>query len=520
MSTFNSCSRGTGGARGRPLSALALGLVLTALALAGCGASSSQGSTAQSTTIPNQITIADDQVVTGLDPIVNEDYEFDQVTLLWGGYLTTYGPGAPELASTVTSSDDYKVWTVTLRPGVRFSDGAPIQASDVVASFERIAKTPGTDSDIFMGPFFTDLSSVTADGRSTTVFKFALPEPDFAKQVSIPEFAILPASGIAKGAAFWKHPISAGRYVIDSADLVDGSFRFSLNPYYPLAHPKVKTIVLMSVPDPATRLAELKSGEIQYAENIPGDYIPQITGNLRLDPAPWFGGFVGLEPNLQKGALLSNVRIRQAINLAVNRQQISQTALGGDIAGRPLYGIPWTQTAATPGVAPFPQSITKAKALLKGTPCQDGCTLDTTYNTNQVWQLPAGVQVLAQQLKKIGITLALHGTLENGSPYTAGWELRFWVLGDYDNSATFLSNLYVGEAYLKAEGFSDPVLSALAAKIAVASPAQLPALVDAANKAFAQYLPEISLTTLTYVGATSLPKSVMTNTGVAYFDIG
>lgn len=499
-----------------------LGTVVVALALAGCGTTSSHNAPdTQSSAVPSQITIADDQVVTALDPLVNEDYEFDQLTLLWGGFLTTYGAGQPELASAVSPSDGFMVWTVRLRPGVKFSNGTPIAAKDVVASFERVVKTPGMSSDSFVGPFVSSLVSVTADGSATVIFRFRVPFPDFAKQVSIPEFVIVPASGIAQGASFWKHPVSDGRYVIASADLINGNFTFTLNPGYPLSQPKVKTVVVTAVPDAATRLAELKSGQVDYAENLPGDLLPQITGRLRVDPAPWFGGSLFLQPNLAKGAILSDVRVREAINLAVNRQQISQTALGGDIAGRPLYGIPWNQTNAAPNVPAFQSDLAKAKALLNGTACQNGCTLQTLYYTDAVWQLPATIQVVAQQLSQIGIKLVLDGIpLSSTDVYPKGWGLWLDWTGDYDNSATFLSNFYVTTQWDVPLGFSDPAMTALGEKMAVANPDQLPALIQQANKLYAQYLPNIPLTTLTYLGGSSLPASVLTNTGAAYFDIG
>jgi ABC-type transport system substrate-binding protein len=470
--------------------------------------------------VPSQITIADDQVVTALDPLVNAEYEFDQLTFLWGGFLTTYGAGKPELASTVSPSDDFKVWTLTLRPRLKFSNGMPIVAKDVVASLERVAKTKAIDADQFVGAFASNLSSLTAHSDSTVVFRFRAPNPDFAKQVSVPEMVIVPASGIAEGPSFWKHPISAGRYKIDSADLVNGSFSFSANQNYPGTAPEVKRVVVTSVPDAATRLAQLKSGQVDYAENLPGDVLPQITGDLRVDPAPWFGGSLLLQPNLAKGAILSDVRIRQAINLAVNRPQISQTALGGQIAGKPLYGIPWNQTNVAPNVAAFPPNLAKARALLKGTACQNGCTLPTTYYTDAVWQLPVTIQVVAQQLSKIGIKLALQGIpVSQGLPYTKGWELNMGWTGDYDNSFTTISNFYVTSTWQMPQGFSSAAMTALGERMAIANPSELPAMIQQANKLFAQYLPIIPLTALTYLAGSSLPASMLTNTGAAYLDI-
>jgi ABC-type transport system substrate-binding protein len=517
MSKFKSRRPGEA-LRGR-LWAIAAGLTAATLALVGC-ATSAFAVSAPRSAVPSVIRIADDQVVTTLNPVPDADYEFDQLTFLWGGFLTTYGPGKPELAKTVSSTDDFKLWTATLRPGVRFSNGTPIKPQDVVASFERVAKLKGIDADQFVGAFLSNLKSVTADGQSSVAFRFKTPNPDFAKQVSVPEMVIVPAVGLAEGDSFWNHPVSAGRYVVSSANLTDGDFTFTRNADYPGTMPEVKQVVVTAVPDAATRLAQLKSGQVDYAENLPGDLLPQITGNLRVDPAPWFGGSLFLQVNLAKGSIVSNLRVREAINLAVNRTQISQTALGGSVAGRPLYGIPWNQTNASPNVKAFSPNLTKAKQLLQGTPCAHGCTLPTVYYTDAVWQNPVTIQVVAQQLAKIGMKVQLQGIpFSSTDPYPKGWELWMGWTGDYDNSAITISNFYVINQWQASLGYSMPGLTSLGDDLAVAAPSREPALIRKANTMFAQDLPTIPLTTLTYLAGSSLPKSVLTNTGAAYFDI-
>lgn len=517
----------------RRAATLVIGLLVAALVLAGCGDSGSSGvstsagpsrdlASADSSTVPSEITIANDQVVTSLDPNVFASYEFTLVTFLWGGFLTSYGPGEPLLASTVTPSADRKVWTVTLKPGVKFSDGTPITAKDVVATFEHLDHKEGVEVDLFIGTFFEKLVSVKESGKSTAVFRFSAPYPDFAKQVSMPEMVIVPASGLAEGESFWKHPISAGRYKVEHADVVNGTFSFTENPYYPGRHPEVKQVEVTAVPDPATRLAQLKSGQIDYAVNMPGNLLPQISGDLRVDPAPWDGGALFLGPIVSKGSLLADPRIREAIDLALDRKQISETALGGEIAGRPLYGIPWNTTNEPPNTPPFEPDLEKAEALLKGTACENGCTIQTEYYTDAVWQLPVAIQVVAEQLSKIGIDLKLNGiTVSQGSTIEQpGAELAMEWTGNYVNSATYLSNYYIGGPWFATHGFSSPKMKALAQRMAVADPEELEPMIEEANELFADENPPfIPLTTLTYLGASTLPKDVITNHGAAYIDI-
>lgn len=506
---------------------LVTALVVAAVALVGCGSSESTSSSqsaasGQSSTVPDVIRIANDQVVTSLDPNVFASYEFTLVTFLWGGFLTTYGPGEPFLAGKVSSSDDFKVWTVTLRPGVKFSDGTPVAARDVVATFERLDKRRGIETDLFIGTFFDQFTSVTAADESTAIFRFRDPYPDFAKQVSMPEFVIVPASGLARGESFWKHPISAGRYQVEKADVANGTFSFTANPNYPGRHPQVKRVEVTAVPDAATRLAQLKSGQLDYAVNMPGNLLPQITGELRVDPAPWNGGALFLGPNTGKGSDLADPRIRQAIHLALDRKQISETALGGEVAGKPLYGIPWNTTNEPPNVPAFDPDLEKAKELLEGTACENGCTIQTEYYTDAVWQLPVAIQVVAQQLREIGIDLKLDGiSVAKGSTLKQnGWELAMEWTGNYVDSPTYLSNYYIGGSWFAPHGFSSPKMRALAKRMAVADPKDLGPMIEEANQLYAEENPPfIPLTTLTYLGASTLPADVITNHGAAYIDI-
>lgn len=511
----------------RPVVLLALGTAAVALLASACGSSphtSASGASGAAASASSVVRIADDSVVTTLNPVDYAAYEVVEVTYLWGGFLTTYGSGSaggqPLLAQTVASSNDFKTWTVVLKPGMKFSDGSPITSADVVASFQYIAKESGADTNDFIGSFFSNLVGVTSAGKLTASFTFRDPNPDFAKEVAMPEMVIVPAARLAQGKSFWDHPISAGRYKVDSADLVNGSFSLTANPYYAGPSPKVKQVEITSVPSAATRLAQLRSGQTDYAENLPGDLIPQVKGDTRVDAAPWAGGSLLLLPNVKSGSILSDVRIRQAVNLALDRNQISQVALGGVEAGRPLYGIPWNQTNAAPNVQSFAQDLSKARALLRGTACQNGCTLPTYYFTNAVWQLPVTVQVVAQQLGQIGIRLQLRGVPLSQNLFPAGWGLAMWWTGFYDDSATYLSNYYVTGQWEQAlTGFSSPAMTKLGQEMAVSAPSALPALIDRANTLFAQYQPIIPLTTLSYLAGSSLPAGLLTNTQAAYLDV-
>ncbi|MFE2038513.1 ABC transporter substrate-binding protein [Streptomyces scopuliridis] len=523
---MKSTTAGTTAVTVRSRAHAAAAVVAAALvALTGCSTSTSDTTRASSSATPSTIRIADDAIVKTLDPMANASYEAVQFTYFWGGFLTTYNAGTqggqPLLARSVTESEDRLGWTVALRPGLKFSDGTALTASDVAATFKRLRGLPGVTDDNFVGNFFSNLSSVAVAGGDSVVFKFKKPEPDFAKELAMPEMVILPAKGIAKGNAFWQHPVSAGRFQVESTDFTTGQYAFTGNPYYSGTKPKTKKIVVSGVPNAATRLAQLKSGQVEYAENLPGNLLSQLNGDLRQDAAAWPGGSLYLLPNF-KNPLLANSKIRQAINLAVDRKQISETALGGKNIGAPLYGIPWNQNGASPNVRPTARDIAKATSLLVGTPCENGCTIPLTAYSDAVWQLPLVAQVVQQQLKEIGITVNLHQVpfAQSGEWPKTNWGMFVGWTGFYDDSATYLSGFYLKNAGGRARsGFDSPEMDSLSDKLATATKEETPGLVQQANALYAEELPIIPLTTLSYVAGSSLPKSVLGNVQAAYITV-
>ena len=505
---------------------------VAALALSAC--SSSPGAETNSAGTPTSITIASQALPVALDPIVDAIYETTQVTFMWGGYLTNYGSGdasgTPQLAESLDLSEDQLTWTVTMKPDLKFSDGTPLTTADVAATFQRIMDTPGTAGDIFIGHLIGSLSAVTANDDSTVTFALSNPLPNFPAAVSAPQMVILPASGIAAGTDFWKKPISAGRYQLDSADLVNGRYEFSANAnYYDDAPREVQKVTVVTVPDAATRLAQLKSGQVDYVDNIPGNLLSQVDGDLVLDPAQWPGGQMSLSPN-HNDPIVGDINVRKAISLAVDREQIAQVALGGEEVGLPLYGIPWNQSNGAPNAEPFERDVDAAQALLAGTACENGCTIPVVTVTDSAWQVPLVAQVVQQQLAEIGITLELRNvSIGQASAEMADGNFGFFLrwIGYYDDGANYLGGYvytdpdagYYTSIFGYDGGFASDELSVMSDKIKFATADELPALQEQANELYAELVPEIPLTTLSYVGVSRYSADVIHNIGAVFMEM-
>lgn len=507
---------------------LAATAVSVAVATTGCSAPQST-----SGAVPSTFTIADHAIPQSLDPMRSASYETTQLTFLWGGYLTNYGDGersgSPQLAESVAVAPDGMSWTIRLRPGLKFSNGNALTSADVVATLDRILSTPNIAGDNWLGPSMGSIDKVTAPDAQTVVLSLKRPYPGMAAALSVPQLVILPASGIAAGEEFWKHPVSAGRFKFDTLDTTNGKFTLSANANYFDTTPRtVKNINFLAVTDPATRLAQIRTGQVDYADNIPGNLLSQVKSPLTLDTAQWNGGQMALSVNFDD-PLAGDARIRQAISLAVDRQQIATSALGGKAVGLPLYGIPWDQNNNPPNAAPHERDLAAARAKLVGTKCEQGCTIPLVTVTDSAWQVPLVAQVVQQQLKAIGINLQIDNTTftQVGDRLKQGnWGLFTRWIGYYENTQSYLGGyIYADPTSGNNANFwgtlptrpNMPELEALSDQLKTMSPgAAASAVITKVNDQYSQELPSIPLTTLSYVAASRFPSDKVRSIGASY----
>lgn len=513
------------------LVALASGLAAAALALTGCAAPST---TAQGTDgdLPSKITIADHAIPQSLDPIVSSSYETTQLTFLWAGYLTNYDEGersgTPQLAESIEESADGMTWTITLQPDLKFSDGSDLTSEDVVASLDRIHSTPNIAADNWMGPAIGSIETIEATDDLTVTLHMNRTYAAMDQALSVPQMVILPAEGIAAGDEFWKSPISAGRFKFDQIDTTNGNFSLSANPHYYDDSPKqITEVEFVSITDAGTRMAQLQSGQVDYADNIPGHLLAQVGDEFHLDTAKWNGGQMALSVNFND-PIASDERIRQAISLVVDRQEIVDTALGGEHVGLPLYGIPWNQDGVEPNAPAFEPDAEAARELLKGTACENGCTIPLITVTDSAWQVPLVAEVVQQQAQEIGINLEIENSTftQVGDRLAQGnWGFFTRWIGYYETTPTYLGGYVYGDpdsgnnADFWGTNPSEPdmpKLKELSDQLKAATEDEMPALVEQINDEYGKMLPSIPLTTLSYVGVSRYPVEIVHSVGCSY----
>ena len=156
------------------------------------------------------------------------------------------------------------VYTFKLRPGLKFSDGTPLVAADVAASFKRYM----TDKNNANLGLFASIKTVTAPNPATAVFTLKGPSGSFLTLLAEPNFIISPSAGLADPKTFYLKPISAGQYMISS--FTPSQTTLVRNPNYFGPRRAIPQLQFIYVKDTNTRIIQVRSGQLDFAQNIPG----------------------------------------------------------------------------------------------------------------------------------------------------------------------------------------------------------------------------------------------------------
>ena len=285
-----------------------------------------------------------------LDPVLNDaNVDIWVLTNLYDTLLAPTADGVgvqPGLATKWETADDGKTLTLTLRQGVKFADGAPMTADDVKWSLDR-AQDPKAGA---WSSSLASIDSIAVAGPDSVVLKLKNPDPTLVPALATFNSAILPqkqfeasagATPEDKAKAFAEKPIGTGPFMM-TAWKRGVSMTLKRNPYYwkngedGKALPYLDELEFQIIPDDATRLLKLKAGEIDGAEFIPYARVKELQADANLRMELWPSTRVATSPSIAAATFkdgkpnpLSNVKVRQALNYAVNKDAIIQiTTLG------------------------------------------------------------------------------------------------------------------------------------------------------------------------------------------------
>lgn len=274
----------------------------------------------------------------------------------------------PDLATEWTTSADKLTWTFKLRPDAKFSDGSPVTANDVKFSFDRILD-PKTNS-----RYRAQLSAighVDAVDDTTVAIVTKAPFSALLGQLADPGPRIVQPEA-ASGAVedYGRRPVGSGAYMLKSWT-PGQSVELVPNPHYYGTPVKNAGVSLRFASEGGARTAALQSGQVDVVTNLPPESIDRVKQAKDLDVLVADSSFL-IFFVLDHGAKpFNDVRVRKAANMAVDRQTIIDTILGGlgSVANSPV-GVGVFNRAE---FEPYPYDPDQAKKLLAEAGYPDGC---------------------------------------------------------------------------------------------------------------------------------------------------
>ncbi len=275
----------------------------------------------------------------GLDPARVTDNESVEICAQVYESLLRYRTGTTEVEAALAVawevSEDGRQWDFTLREGVTFHDGTPLNAEAVVFSFRRQLDenhpyhlTDSSGLDFGWRANYKNIVSVEATGNRTVRITIDRKFAPFAANLAMFPVAIVSPSAVKEwGEEYYRHPVGTGPFAF--GEWSDGRIVLERNAHYWGVLPKLARLIFKAIPDARQRLVALESGAVDVAYSILPDEQQFVTlhPELTLYRAPANNvSYVAL--NTQK-APFDDVRVRQAVNRAINREPVVKLAYQG-----------------------------------------------------------------------------------------------------------------------------------------------------------------------------------------------
>lgn len=419
---------------------LVLGLMI---ALAACGGKNDSPSTSQPTDSGKKdeapaadagkagghlvFVIAQDAPT--LDPHGRNDTQTTNATSQLFDRLTEYAPDGTVVPSLATefSQVDELTWEFKLRQGVKFHDGTEFTAEDVKLSLDRILDPE------FASPrrvVLNMIEEVTVVDPYTVHIKSAMPFAPLPAHLAHNAGSIIASSAIEEerngGKPVDENPIGSGPFKFVSWDRGNEIKMERFDDFWG-ENAKVDTISFVTVPEQATRMAMLETGEAHALLSGSSD-VQRLEGMSHLDTVRVRGtrmDYLGF--NMAK-APYDNLKVRQAIAMAVNKEDIVYGILDGQ--GVQAVGpLAPTVVGNYQGLTPLPYDVDAAKALLAEAGFENG--FKTTLFVNDGNKERADMAELIQaQLRAINIDVDIR-IIEWGTflEQTAAGEHELFLLG-------------------------------------------------------------------------------------------
>lgn len=382
-----------------------------ALALAACGSASGSGKAAGTSkpTVGGTLDIGQDTAPVTFDPQLAS--AFSSQNVLFQVYESLFafnakGERVPQLALNAKMVDP-TTYDIALRKNVVFHDGQSFSAADVVYSFERM-KSPAEGGSF--APYLGAVKTVSALSDDEVEFKLSAPDAGLLNKLVMPYFPIMSKSWTEQQTKAHVAATTNGTGPYELASYVNGqSVTLTRNPHYwNPPQPYISTLVMHIIGTEGTRLAALRSGQVQLAwfrEPVEYKQVKKAGYQTAIDAKT---RTLYMFVNTLEGPL-SDVRVRQAISMGLDRQALIRAGSSGTGA---LSGVipPGFQAGLSVDPADLPNYTydpAKAKDLLAQAGHQElSITLTLASDPSFALDVPMA-ETMKSELADIGVDLKL-----------------------------------------------------------------------------------------------------------------
>jgi peptide/nickel transport system substrate-binding protein len=296
-------------------------------------------------------------------------------------------------------SPDAKVWTFKLRSGVKFHDGSPLTAEVVKFSYDRL-QDPNTGITGQIRPTASQVETVTVVDPATV--RITLKTPSAAFPVDASNIKIIPKDfDEAK-------PVGTGPFQFMEW-VRNQRVRLKKNPeYFVKGQPYLDELVFLPTPDENQKIVLLQTGQVDFTDTIPLPRVKEVSagGKIVVYPIP-----VGVAPSAYFMPLktdrppLDNIRVRQAMNLAIDRKALLDVTFGvGTIKSNVVPPKHW---AFNPNATSYDnRDLARARQLMAEGGHPNGFSLQFKFITSRAEYTPMA-QLFQANLAEIGVKLEL-----------------------------------------------------------------------------------------------------------------
>ncbi len=360
----------------------------------------------------------------------------------------------PELAESWEISEDGTQYTFKLREGVVFHNGEVFDANSVVATW-----TFGSDPSNGYAQNFTKVTNVEIVDDTTVTLTTAAPDPVFMTELAT-GWAMLPPQYMEEVGieGFEAAPIGTGPFRLVERIAGDRIVMEANPDYWEAGLPKVASLTFRIIPDATTRLAAIQTGEIHIVNRLSVDLMSVLEGdsNINIISYPNDRVYYVAFKNIGNGidTPLEDVKVRQALNFAVNRPGIISAIFGGAASEVTGFVMP-TNLGFDDSITPYAYDPEKAKELLteagyaEGFSISMGCPADAYLNINEV------CLAIQRDLSAIGVDVTVEFKTSNsfwsqaqygavGPMYVDSWSTNLGEAINRLEGALIPGNYYTG----------------------------------------------------------------------------